>query len=242
MHEDHEVSRRARRKDTLSAEDLGILLQWHCKYGTLSFPIERRRCELSLLKLWSSFTGSRPATLVANDNSTSYKSRESSADNGSGGSLADDSDGDTLVGGESELMAQTATPQTVCYRDINLFLLRNPDNPDRDILMAEVDFRNLKGRPVYLSYSFPIYSAHLFMPVRWTKGKNTPGAHFDFPCRSVSHLVRGRGAGRQHQHRVWYSFDGMDTLLFVYPVLIHISKCIWGLSQFCIWAQALFAD
>jgi hypothetical protein len=42
--------------------------------------------------------------------------------NGSGGSLADDSDGDTLVGGESELMAQTATPQTVCYRDINLFL------------------------------------------------------------------------------------------------------------------------
>jgi hypothetical protein len=157
MHEDHEVSRRARRKDTLSAEDLGILLQWHWKYGTLIFPIERRRCELSLLKLWSSFTGSRPATLVANDNSTSYKSRESSADNGSGGSLADDSDGDTLVGGESELMAQTATPQTVCYRDINLFLLRNPDNPDRDIPMAEVDFRNLKGRPEGADgYIFPI--------------------------------------------------------------------------------------
>ena len=35
-------------------------------------------------------------------------------------------------------------PQTVCYGDIDLFLLRNPDNPERDVLMAEVDFRNLK--------------------------------------------------------------------------------------------------
>jgi hypothetical protein len=29
MHEDHDVSRRARQKDTLSAEDLDILLQWN---------------------------------------------------------------------------------------------------------------------------------------------------------------------------------------------------------------------
>jgi hypothetical protein len=37
MHEDQDVSRHARRKDTLSAEDLGILLQWHWKYGTSTF-------------------------------------------------------------------------------------------------------------------------------------------------------------------------------------------------------------
>jgi hypothetical protein len=49
-------------------------------------------------------------------------------------------------GGESESKAQTKL-QTVCYGDIDLFLLRNPDNPERDILMAEVEFRNLKGRP-----------------------------------------------------------------------------------------------
>ena|ERR1700734_912851 len=47
MHEDHEISRRARRKDTLSAEDLGILLQWHWMYGKLVFPTERRRVENS---------------------------------------------------------------------------------------------------------------------------------------------------------------------------------------------------
>jgi hypothetical protein len=59
----------------------------------------------------------------------------------------DDSDGDTLVGGGSDAKAQTTRPGTICYGDIDLFLLRNPDNPERDILMAEVDFRNLKGRP-----------------------------------------------------------------------------------------------
>src|ERR1700761_9042694 len=110
MHEDHDVSRRARQKDTISAEDLGILLQWHWKYGRLIFPTERRRVENSLLMLWSGFTGTRPATLVANDTSTLKNSRESSADDLSGGSL---SDGDTLVGGESESKAQTK-PQIVC--------------------------------------------------------------------------------------------------------------------------------
>ena len=52
-----------------------------------------------------------------------------------------------LVGDEAEFKPQTTKPQTVCYGDIDLFLLRNPDNPERHILMAEVDFRNLKGRP-----------------------------------------------------------------------------------------------
>ena len=46
MHEDHEVSRHARRKDTLSAEDLGILLQWHWKYGTSTFANERQRVQM----------------------------------------------------------------------------------------------------------------------------------------------------------------------------------------------------
>lgn len=34
---------------------------------------------------------------------------------------------------------------TVCYGDINLFLLRNPDNPERDILMTEVGVTLRKG-------------------------------------------------------------------------------------------------
>ena len=105
MHEDHDVSRRARRKDTLSAEDLDILLQWHWKYGISTFTNERQRVQISLLMLFSAFTGSRPATLLAGDNSSSNDSQEDSADDLSNTALVDDSDGDTLVDNESDSKA-----------------------------------------------------------------------------------------------------------------------------------------
>jgi hypothetical protein len=96
--------------------------------------------------LFSAFTGSRPDTLLGDD-SLSMNSQESSMDDSSDNTLADNSDGDTLVDDGSESNAQNIKrPGTVCYGDIELFLLRNPDNPERDILMAEVNFRNLKGR------------------------------------------------------------------------------------------------
>ena len=182
MHQDHHVSRRARRKDTLSAEDLGILLQSHWKYGKTTFANERQRVQLSLLMLFSAFTGSRPGTLLPNDapppdNSTPQQrsdlaapindTRESSADGFPNGPLTDGSDAgtlvsdaDTLVGEECEFTTEATRPGTICYGDIDLFLLRNPENPERDILMAEVDFRNLKGRPEgadgYTTYSLQI--------------------------------------------------------------------------------------
>jgi hypothetical protein len=97
--------------------------------------------------LFSAFTGSRPDTLLGEDDSSSKNSQESSIDDSSDNTLPDNSDGDTLVDDGSESNAQNIKkPGTVCYGDIELFLLRNPDNPKRDILMAEVDFRNLKGR------------------------------------------------------------------------------------------------
>jgi hypothetical protein len=102
---------------------------------------------MGLVMLFSAFTGSRLGTLLADDNSSSKDSRESSTDDLSSSTLAYDSDGDTLVDDKPDLKAQTTRPGTMCYGDIDLFLLRNPDNPERDILMAEVDFRNLKGRP-----------------------------------------------------------------------------------------------
>ena len=97
--------------------------------------------------LFSAFTGSRPDALLGDDDSPSKNSQESSIDDSSESTLADNSDGDTLVDDAPESNAQnTKRPGTVCYGDIELFLLRNPDNPERDVLMAEVNFRNLKGR------------------------------------------------------------------------------------------------
>ena len=96
---------------------------------------------MSLLMLFSAFTGSRPAALLGDDSSPPNDSQEASADDSSGNTFADDSDGDTLAGSEPGSKARTTRPGTICYGDIKLFLLRNPDNPEQDILMAEVEFR-----------------------------------------------------------------------------------------------------
>jgi len=110
------------------------------------FANERQRVQMGLLMLFSAFTGSRPATLLT-DNDSCRDSGENSTDNLSSSTLAYDSDGDTLVDDKPESKTRTTRPGTIYYGDIDFFLLRNPDNPERDILMAEVDFRNLKGRP-----------------------------------------------------------------------------------------------
>ena len=65
----------------------------------------------------------------------------------SNNTLAYNSDRGALVDNKPDLKAQTTRLGTIYYRDINLFLLRNLNNLERDILMVEVDFRNLKGRP-----------------------------------------------------------------------------------------------
>jgi hypothetical protein len=102
---------------------------------------------MGLLMLFSAFTGSRPATLLADNDSSCKDSGENLTDNFSSSTLAYDSNGDTLVDDKPDSKTRTTRPGIIYYGDIDLLLLRNPDNPERDILMTEVDFRNLKGRP-----------------------------------------------------------------------------------------------
>jgi len=138
MHKDHHASRRARRKDTLSAEDPGILLQWHWKYGKIVILNQRQRVQLSLLMLFSAFTGNRPGVLLAtwsSDQSTPQEtsglestvkdsSQESLREDLSDPALKDDGDADTLVGEECKFATLTTRPNTICYGDINLNQVR----------------------------------------------------------------------------------------------------------------------
>jgi hypothetical protein len=97
--------------------------------------------------LFFTFTGSWPDTLLKKDNLSLKSSQESLMDDLLNNILADNNDGDTLVNNRFKLNAQnTKRPGTIYYGDINLFLLRNLNNPKRDILIIEVNFRNLKGR------------------------------------------------------------------------------------------------
>jgi len=60
---------------------------------------------MSLLKLFSAFTGSRPDTLLRGDNSLSKGSRESSADDLSSNNTAYNSDEEILLDDKSESKA-----------------------------------------------------------------------------------------------------------------------------------------
>ena len=80
---------RSDKRITLSAEDLGILLQWHWKYGTSTFANGHQRVQLSQLMLFSAFTSSQPDTLLREDDSPSKNSQESSIDDSSNSTLAD---------------------------------------------------------------------------------------------------------------------------------------------------------
>jgi len=106
------------------------------EYGTFIFANERQRVQMGLLMLFSVFTGSRPATLLTDNNSSCRDSGENSTDDLSSSTLAYDSNGDTLVNTKPD--SRTTRPGTIYYGNIDLFLLRNPDNAERDILMAEV--------------------------------------------------------------------------------------------------------
>ena len=70
-----------------------------------------------------------------NNTFTLKSSRESPADDISGGTLTADSDGDNLLGSEPESKVQTEI-QIICYRDLDLFRLRNPDGPEWDNLIV----------------------------------------------------------------------------------------------------------
>ena len=77
---------------------------------------------MSLLMLFSAFTGSPPAALLGDDGSSPNDSQEASADDLSESTLADDSDGDNLVGSEPGSKAHTTRSGIICYGDIKLFL------------------------------------------------------------------------------------------------------------------------
>ena len=84
---------------------------------------------MSLLILFSAFTGTRPGVLLSNDSSSNSSS--------------------ALTKLHSDIPSSNSTSQrlrTVCYRDIELYLLKNADDEHRDIWVAEVEFVNLKGR------------------------------------------------------------------------------------------------
>lgn len=91
--------------------------------------------QFGTIQLWSAITGTRPGVLLPQDASPAARLSLSKRKQ----DLAFHSDLPKHVSVDT-------LPDSVCYRDIELFYLKDPDSK-RDVLCAIIEFRNLKGRP-----------------------------------------------------------------------------------------------
>ncbi|EED16117.1 conserved hypothetical protein [Talaromyces stipitatus ATCC 10500] len=91
--------------------------------------------QFATIQLWPSITGTRPGVLLPQKASLPHNS-----------SLSKRKRGSTFPSDLPKHVSANDLPDTVCYRDIQLFFLKDPEG-NRDVLCAIIEFRNLKGRP-----------------------------------------------------------------------------------------------
>jgi len=98
----------------------------------------------AVIMLWYSITGTRPGVLLPQRDATNYPntSQDSSVSLGPRKRKR----GDSFKNNLPQWISSDDLPNTIYYRYIELFYLRDPDG-GRDVLCAIIEFRNLKGRP-----------------------------------------------------------------------------------------------
>ncbi|KUL84888.1 hypothetical protein ZTR_08246 [Talaromyces verruculosus] len=131
---EHSVSRRMKKKSTLSVDVFCILYRHHWIHSRF-FRHGSMLIQFATIQLWSSITGTRPGVLLPQK---AYLPNDTSV-----GKRKRDSDFQSDI---PQYISAKDLPDSVCYRDIELFYLRDPSG-NRDVLCAIIEFRNLKGRP-----------------------------------------------------------------------------------------------
>lgn len=121
-------------KNTLDVDAFCLLYRHHWVHSRF-FRHGSMVLQFATIQLWSYITGTRPCVLLPQKvflpNNMSQGKRKRDL---------------TFQSDLPQYMSADDLPNTVCYRDIELFYLKNPDS-NRDVLCAIVEFRNLKGRP-----------------------------------------------------------------------------------------------
>ena len=136
-----------REKMVMNVDDVYITLHYHWTLDVSTFPDGRQRLQLAFLVLVSSYTATRPGALV-------YVERNIKVINVTNRAyltLEDSSDEDEMDVDEMDVDNEPTSPEedveaikTLCYEDVNLVLLPNP-NGIRDILAMEVNLQYTKG-------------------------------------------------------------------------------------------------
>jgi len=142
---DHGVTVRPKIKHTMSPEGLGILLRQLWLYTRLK-PLGRLLLQEAFLLLCSSITGTRPRILVP-PRSEATALEELGTEDGTMKSYGSKRRGEIQDDFQSDIpkyIRYDDLPTSLCYGDIDLFVIRNPDGGS-DVIVAVIDFRNLKG-------------------------------------------------------------------------------------------------
>lgn len=91
--------------------------------------------QFSTVQLWSAITGTRPGVLLPQKISLPNDS-----------SLGKRKWAHAFQSDLPKYFSLKDLPDSVCYRDIELFYLKDPQSK-HDVLCDVIEFRNLKGRP-----------------------------------------------------------------------------------------------
>jgi hypothetical protein len=123
-----------KKKSTLDVGVFGVTYRHHWVHSRF-FRHGSLIIQFAIIQLWSSITGTRPGVLLPQKTSLANTP-----------SLGKRKRDEIFQSDIPKRVSLDDLPDTVCYRDIELFYLKDPDSK-RDVLCAIIEFRNLKGRP-----------------------------------------------------------------------------------------------
>jgi hypothetical protein len=114
----------------MNVDDVYLVLHHHWVQDTSVFPDERQRLQLALLILLQAYTATRPAALV-------YKSMDKKKLKEPYIGWEDESGSDADI---DEMDLDWEEIKTLCYEDVTLLMLPNPEGM-RDIIVMEVTLK-----------------------------------------------------------------------------------------------------
>jgi Protein of unknown function (DUF3435) len=146
-------------KPVLGMDDL-LLLNYHWARDTSTFPTEHHRVAFALLLLLLFSTGCRPAELV--DAKKKRGQDAAGSDDEDDGEVADEVFGDNDFAADHDADQGSPTNDdlddamgtvepdarrvnALCYEDVRLLAVWNPDGGERDVLAMEVKLAHHKG-------------------------------------------------------------------------------------------------
>ncbi|KAJ5993329.1 hypothetical protein N7451_009053 [Penicillium sp. IBT 35674x] len=131
---ERKIPRRTKDKNTLDVDVFCTIYRHHWVHSRF-FRHGNMIVQFATVQLWSAITGTRPGVLLPQDTSLPDNS-----------SLGKRKRTHTFESDLPKYISSKDLPDSVCYRDIELFYLKDPQSK-RDVLCAIIEFRNLKGRP-----------------------------------------------------------------------------------------------